>query len=178
MAASWTPWSRTLQRAAISGTVASLLSTLTLAVLGRREAGSAPAPINAVSHWYWGERAARQDRLSLQYTLPGYLTHHAAAIFWALFFERLFGRRTQRAGNRLRFSKRAARSTKDRDCVVDRWAPGVPDPGKRGNLVLGLRGWLEAGRVGSRHARRLRWWSGRGIHAGARGAGRVLAALA
>jgi hypothetical protein len=96
MAASWTPWSRTLQRAAISGSVASVLSTLTLAVLGRREAGSAPAPINAVSHWFWGERAARQDGLSLRYTLAGYLTHHAAAIFWALFFERLFGRRTQR----------------------------------------------------------------------------------
>ena len=53
MAASWTPWSRTLQRAAISGTVASVLSTLTLAALGKGEAGSALGPINAVSHWYW-----------------------------------------------------------------------------------------------------------------------------
>jgi hypothetical protein len=95
MAASWTPWSRTLQRAALSGTLASILSTLTLALLGRREAGSAAAPINAVSHWYWGKRAARQDDASLRYTLPGYLTHHAASIFWALFYERLFGRRAE-----------------------------------------------------------------------------------
>lgn len=96
MAASWTPWSRTLQRAAISGTVASVLSTLTLAALGRREAGAALAPINAVSHWYWGRKATRQDAASLQYTVPGYLTHHGASIFWALIFERLFGRRARR----------------------------------------------------------------------------------
>ena len=96
MAASWTPWSRTLQRAAFSGTVAALLSTLTLAVLGRREAGSSAAPINAISHWYWGKRAARQDDASVKYTLPGYLTHHGASVFWAVFFERLFGRRARR----------------------------------------------------------------------------------
>jgi len=96
MAASWTPWSRTLERAAISGTAAALLSTLTLAALGRREAGSAVAPINAVSHWYWGEHATRQDDATVKYTLPGYLTHHGASIFWALMFERLFGRRRRR----------------------------------------------------------------------------------
>jgi hypothetical protein len=96
MAASWTPWSRTLQRAAVSGTVASIVSTLALAALGRREAGAALAPINAVSHWFWGRRAARQDGASLKYTVPGYLTHHGAAIFWALAFERLFGRRGER----------------------------------------------------------------------------------
>jgi hypothetical protein len=96
MAASWTPWSRTLQRAAISGTVASLVSTLTLAALGRRESGSALGPINAVSHWYWGRRAARQDGASLKYTLPGYLTHHGASVFWAVMFERLFAHRARR----------------------------------------------------------------------------------
>lgn len=96
MAASWTPWSRTLQRAAVSGTVASALSTLTLAALGRRESGAALAPINAVSHWYWGRKATRQDGATVKYTLPGYLTHHAAAIFWAVIFERLFGRRARR----------------------------------------------------------------------------------
>jgi hypothetical protein len=95
MAASWTPWSRTLERAAISGTVAAVLSTLALAALGRRESGSALAPINAVSHWYWGDRAARLDDASVKYTLPGYLTHHGASVFWALVFERLFGRRAR-----------------------------------------------------------------------------------
>ncbi len=96
MAASWTPWSRTVQRAAISGTAAAILSAFALAVLGRREAGSAVAPINAVSHWYWGRRAARQDEPSAKYTLVGFLTHHAASVFWALLFERAFGRIARR----------------------------------------------------------------------------------
>ncbi len=39
---------------------------------------------------------ARRARtaLSLKYTLSGYLTHHAASVFWATLFERLFERRT------------------------------------------------------------------------------------
>lgn len=96
MAAAWIPWSRTLQRAAISGTVASVLSTLVLAALGKRESDSPLGPINSVSHWYWGERAHRKDGATFKYTLPGYLTHHGASIFWALFFEHLFGGRARR----------------------------------------------------------------------------------
>jgi hypothetical protein len=96
MAVAWTPWSRTLERAAISGSVAAVVSTLALAALGRRADGSPLGPINAVSHWYWGKRATRQDDASLKYTVPGYVTHHGASIFWALFFERLFGRRARR----------------------------------------------------------------------------------
>ena len=96
MAASCTPWSRSLQRAAISGTVASVLSALTLAALGRLESGAALGPINAVSHWYWGRKAMRQDDASVKYTVPGYLTHHGASIFWADSIERLFDRRSRR----------------------------------------------------------------------------------
>lgn len=43
-----------------------------------------------------GQRAARQDGASLKYTLPGYLTHHGASVFWAVIFERLFGHRARR----------------------------------------------------------------------------------
>lgn len=96
MAVTWTPWTRTVQRAAVSGSVAAVVSTIALAALGRRDAGAALAPINAVSHWYWGDRATRRDEASVKYTLPGYVTHHGASIFWALFFERLFGRRARR----------------------------------------------------------------------------------
>jgi len=71
-----------------------MVSTLALGILGRKEAGSAAAPINAVSHWYFGDRAARKDGFSLKYTLSGYLTHHATSLFWATLFERLFERRT------------------------------------------------------------------------------------
>ena len=84
-------WKRALNRGVISGTWASILSTLALAARGRSESGSALAPINAVSHWYWGDRATREDEPSFKYTVPGYLTHHATSIFWAVLFEKTFG---------------------------------------------------------------------------------------
>lgn len=90
----WNSWRRAFSRSILSGSVASALSAITLLILGRREAGSAVAPVNAVSHWYFGDTAARRDRPSLKYTLSGYLTHHAASVFWATIFERLFERRT------------------------------------------------------------------------------------
>ena len=90
----WNSWRRAFSRSILSGSVASALSAIALLILGRREAGSAVAPVNAVSHWYFGDKAARRDRPSLKYTLSGYLTHHAASVFWATIFERLFERRT------------------------------------------------------------------------------------
>lgn len=84
-------WKTALQRGLISGTTSSLLSTAALAALGEKTAGSTFGPTNAISHWIWGARAARQDGASLRYTLPGYLIHHASATFWAVLFERLCG---------------------------------------------------------------------------------------
>ena len=84
-------WKRAFNRGLLSGTFASILSTLALAARGRSETGSALAPINAVSHWYWGDRATRVDHANVKYTVPGYLTHHATSIFWAVLFERVFG---------------------------------------------------------------------------------------
>jgi hypothetical protein len=81
-------WTTALKRALVSGSAASLLSGATLVFLGRQRIGSAAAPINAISHWYHGERAARRDRPSIKYTLAGYLTHHVASIFWAIVLER------------------------------------------------------------------------------------------
>ena len=86
-----TSWKRALTQGALSGTCASVLSTLALAARGRSENSSALAPINAVSHWYWGNRATRVDGPSVKYTVPGYLTHHATSVFWAVLFEKIFG---------------------------------------------------------------------------------------
>jgi hypothetical protein len=96
MFAHLTPWRRASARALLSGTAAALVSSLVLAAAGRRETGAPFAPINAVSHWFWGRRAQKQDDASVKYTLLGFLTHHAASIFWAVAFERLFGRRALR----------------------------------------------------------------------------------
>ena len=84
-------WKEAIDRGVLSGSSASILSTLALAARGRSESGSALAPINAVSHWYWGDRATRKDRASIKYTVPGYLTHHATSVFWAILFEKTFG---------------------------------------------------------------------------------------
>lgn len=90
------PWSRAARDALTSGTFGAVTSTIALALAGRRESGSFVAPTNAISHWYWGDRAARHDEVSLQYTLFGFVTHHAASVFWATLYERWFGRAKDR----------------------------------------------------------------------------------
>lgn len=75
---------RILYRTVLAGSCASVLSTFTLAYFGRREAHSAAAPINAVSHWYWGKEALSRQEVDVAHTVVGYTTHHIAASFWAV----------------------------------------------------------------------------------------------
>jgi len=90
-------WKISLRRGLVSGTTSSLLSTVALAALGKGEAGSMFAPTNAISHWIWGDKAARRNRPSLRYTVIGYLIHHASATFWAVLFERFMGDKLDRS---------------------------------------------------------------------------------
>jgi hypothetical protein len=85
-------WNTAFRRGLVGGATSSLLSTAALALLGRREAGSAYAPTNAVSHWIYGDEALREDSPTLRHTVPGYLIHHGSAMFWSVLFERLCGR--------------------------------------------------------------------------------------
>lgn len=85
-------WKTALRRGAIGGATSSLASTAALALMGKGEAGSAYAPTNAISHWIWGEQAARHHQPSLRYTLPGYLIHHGSATFWSVLFEAACGK--------------------------------------------------------------------------------------
>lgn len=84
-------WNEAARAGALSGSIASLTSTAALAACGECETGSAPAPTNAISHWLWGERAAREDGASMRYTLVGYAIHHMSATFWAVLYEKWFG---------------------------------------------------------------------------------------
>lgn len=84
-------WKTSLQRGLVSGATSSLISTLALALLGKVGTDSMFAPVNAISHWIWGDKAARRDGGSVRYTVPGYVIHHASATFWAVLFERFFG---------------------------------------------------------------------------------------
>jgi hypothetical protein len=85
-------WKQAFREGAVSGSLASLCSAAYLAWAGHRF-GEPAAPVNAVSHWFFGERSLHQDKPSLRYTLTGYLTHHAAAIFWGVLHAKAWGAR-------------------------------------------------------------------------------------
>jgi hypothetical protein len=86
-------WRIALREGALAGSLASLLSTAVLATAGLRQAGSAVAPTNAVSHWLWGNESLHAQRPPLRHTVTGYVTHHLASIFWAALYSRLYGHR-------------------------------------------------------------------------------------
>lgn len=88
-------WNRALKEGLLVGSVASVLSTLTLAAMGRRETGHAAAPTNAISHWLWRGESFRANEPDLRHTLSGYLTHHVASVFWATLYSRAYGQRPQ-----------------------------------------------------------------------------------
>lgn len=79
-------WKLVLGQGLLAGSLASLFSTAVLALAGRHASGSAAAPLNAVSHWYWGDEALRREQADLAHTAAGYATHHAAATFWAMLY--------------------------------------------------------------------------------------------
>lgn len=83
-------------RALASGSCASALSTLALACTGHLECGRALAPVNAVSHWIWGDRAIHANRAAWRHTAVGYVIHHAMSVFWAAFYEGWIGRSPSR----------------------------------------------------------------------------------
>ncbi len=90
-------WRQALRHSVLPGAAASVLSTIVLGVRGRRESGTPYAPTNAISHWLWGQRATQEDAPTVRYTVPGYLIHHASAMFWAALFEKWFGQRLRGA---------------------------------------------------------------------------------
>jgi hypothetical protein len=88
-----------LGRAVVSGTIGGLAAAGAASLAGKRENDHYAAPLNATSHIIWGDKAARQDKPSLKYTLTGFLLNHASAIFWAFFYEKLLGRSQRRPRN-------------------------------------------------------------------------------
>lgn len=89
-------WREALRDGAISGGVASILSTAVLGARGEQEEGTPYGPTNAISHWFWGDRAAHHDEPSARYTAVGYAIHHASATLWAVLYEKWFGERAER----------------------------------------------------------------------------------
>lgn len=79
----------------IAGATASAVSTLALALAGRRETGSVVAPTNAISHWLWRGEAFAVDRPTLRHTAVGYAIHHLTSTFWAVLYAWLHGNRRE-----------------------------------------------------------------------------------
>ena len=90
-----------LGRALLTGTMASLTSSVALALVARAEGSGALQPVNATSHWLNGERAASYQGVDGRHTAVGYATHHAATVFWAAIFETWLGSRPRRTRPRL-----------------------------------------------------------------------------
>ena len=68
-------------------------SSIALALLARAGGKGALQPVNATSHWIGGSRAASIRQADLPHTAIGYATHHAATLFWAVFFNQWTARR-------------------------------------------------------------------------------------
>jgi hypothetical protein len=84
-------WSEALRHGAISGSMASIATTVLLNLRGEQENGTPYAPVNAISHWIWGDRAADRNDPSVRYTVAGYAIHHASSTLWATVYEKWFG---------------------------------------------------------------------------------------
>jgi hypothetical protein len=132
-------WPVVLRNALVSGTTSALLSTGVLALTGRRETGSPFAPVNAVSHWLFGERATRRDDATVQYTLTGFVTHLGASIFWSLLYGVLDALHRERSTATRLFDGAVVSAIA---CLVDyrltppRLTPGYEHRLSRGSLAL------------------------------------------
>jgi hypothetical protein len=84
-----TTWKDALAEGLLSGTLAAVLSAAVVAVAGRKQSGSAIAPINAVSHWLWGDAAAREESIDARHTGVGAVTQMLAGIFWGTLHAKL-----------------------------------------------------------------------------------------
>jgi hypothetical protein len=133
-------WATALRDGALAGSLASVLSTVALARIGRRETGSAFAATDAVSHWLWGDEALQQDQADGRYTLTGFAIHHGASVLWASLYSALHGQRPE-AGSPAHAAA-GALVTAAAACLVDfrltphRFTPGFEHRLSRGGLAL------------------------------------------
>lgn len=159
-----------LERATLSGSVASLSSALTLAACATAEGRKAVQPLNATSHWLHGDAAAYSREADLARTGAGYVTHHAATVLWACLFEYLrqrSGRADAAAIMRDAAATAAIAAIVDYTITPKRLTPGWELVLSKRAMALGYAG-LAAGLAATALLRRRH----RAAHASARRAGR------
>jgi hypothetical protein len=85
-------WKESARSAAIPGALASVASAIALVATARLERERPEGPVNAISHWLWGDRALHHDGVSMRHTVLGYVIHHLSATFWAVLYQRFLHR--------------------------------------------------------------------------------------
>ena len=152
------PWKQALRDGMAPGALAGLSSLAALAWRGRRENGSALAPLNAPSHWVWGDRALQQDGPSWRYTGLGLLIHQGSAMFWGVLYERFFAgtERSTRLSADLRTAvvATAAAATVDLALTPKRFTPGFEKRLSPRGLLIVYLGFALGVAAGSRYLRR------------------------
>jgi hypothetical protein len=88
---------RLLGRVVVTGGAAAALPALAAAMGGRAGRGRADAPLNAVSHIAWSGAPPREAGPLGRNTAVGVALHAGASVFWAGFYEALFGRVARRS---------------------------------------------------------------------------------
>lgn len=86
-----------LRACLISGAAGGLLSHVAAALCSRRKTGRSDLPMHAVSHIAWNDTPESHTGRHEYNWAIGALLHHGASVFWATFFEALFGKRAERS---------------------------------------------------------------------------------
>ena len=81
----------------VSGLAGGVLSQFVSAIYGRAERGGSDLPMHAVSHIAWGDAPESHKGRHAYNFVIGAALHHGASIFWASFFEALFGSNAERS---------------------------------------------------------------------------------
>ena len=125
------------------GLLAGALSALALAWRGHTDAGSAAAPINAVSHWFWPQQALQRNDVSLKHTATAGALHLGSALMWSALYSWLRGRRlhpTARDAVTDAAAVAALAAVVNLKLVPQRLSPGFEQRLRRPSL-----GWVYAG---------------------------------
>lgn len=91
--------SRFVRDVLVSGSAAGVLSLASLILRSRAEHGPrhVTKPVHAVSHIAWDDRPESHSGHYIHNGFIGAALHHGACVFWATFFEAIFGRDAERS---------------------------------------------------------------------------------
>lgn len=84
---------RALRYAVFCGLGAGIASQAMLAIAAKAEGQPIARPVNATSHWLWGDEAGRRREADLRHTALGLATNQASALFWGTLFGLYLSRR-------------------------------------------------------------------------------------